>query len=100
MEVVILVDDLSSETYTMNKTEGVDLNAFNQTSRINKSQTLTKHTLSDCKCKFDGRKYNSNQKWNRDNSRCKCKNLIKHYIWNRSTCVCEINRYLKINFED
>ena len=28
---------------------------------INESKTLTKHALCQCKCKFDGRKYNSNQ---------------------------------------
>ena len=30
------------------------------------SKTLTKHMLCDCKCKFDDKKYNSNQKWNKD----------------------------------
>ena len=32
---------------------------------INESKTLTKHVSCKCKCKFDGRKCNSNQKWNR-----------------------------------
>ena len=30
--------------------------------RINESKKLPKHTSCECKCKFDGRKYNSNQK--------------------------------------
>ena len=29
--------------------------------RINESKTLTKHKSCDCKCKFDGRKCNSDQ---------------------------------------
>ena len=29
-------------------------------------KTLTKHISCDCKCKFDGRKCNSYQKWNND----------------------------------
>ena len=30
---------------------------------ISKSKMLTKHVSCECKYKFDGRKYNSNQKW-------------------------------------
>ena len=29
---------------------------------MNKSKILTKHTLCGCKCKVDGRKWNSTQK--------------------------------------
>ena len=32
--------------------------------RINEKKSLTKHTLCECKCKFDGRKCNSSQWWN------------------------------------
>ena len=49
--------------------------------RINKSKTLAKHTSCRCKCKIkykckykiDGRKCNSNQKWDSDKRRCECK---------------------------
>ena len=41
--------------------------------RMIESKTLTKHISCDCKCKFDGRKCNSNQKWNKNTSRCYCK---------------------------
>ena len=40
------------------------------------SKTLTKHVSCECKCKFDGRKYNSNKKWDNDKSRCEFK---KHH---------------------
>ena len=33
---------------------------------INESKTLTKHILCECKCKFDGKKCNSDQLWNND----------------------------------
>ena len=33
---------------------------------INKSKRLTKHISCECKCKFDGRKCNPNQRWNND----------------------------------
>ena len=32
---------------------------------------LTKHISCECKCNFDARKCNSNNKWNHDKSRCK-----------------------------
>ena len=48
---------------------------------INESKTLTKHISCECKCKFDGRKCNSNQKWNNDKCRCECKKTS--YMWKR-----------------
>ena len=42
-------------------------------------KTLTKHISYKCKCRFDGRKCNSNQKWNKDKYWCEYK---KH-------CICE-----------
>ena len=43
----------------------------------NESKTLTKHMSCECKCKFDDRKFNSNQKWNNDKCSCECK---KHHV--------------------
>ena len=70
---------------------------FNIITGINKSKTLTKHISCVCKCKFDGRKFNSNQKWYNDKCRCECKNqhiCEKDYIWNPATCSCENGKYL------
>ena len=39
-----------------------NLSVFNVITAINESKILTKHILCECKCKFDGRKCNSNQK--------------------------------------
>ena len=33
---------------------------------INQLNRLTKYISFICKCKFDGKKYNSNQLWNND----------------------------------
>ena len=33
---------------------------------INASKTLTKYILCECKCRFNGRKCNSDQWWNND----------------------------------
>ena len=46
---------------------------------INELKTLTKHISCECKCKSDGRKCNSDQKWNSNKYRCKCKNLKEHH---------------------
>ena len=52
----------------------------------NESKTLTKHISCECKCKFDGRKCNSNQKWNKGKCRCKYK---KHHICDNSVITCD-----------
>ena len=49
---------------------------------------LTKHISRECKCKLDGRKCNSNKKWNNDKCPCDCKkhNICEKYnIWNPAT---------------
>ena len=61
------LNDLSSNVCVPNETEDLNLGVFNITAGINESKALTKHIPCQCKCKFDGRKYNSNQKWNNDN---------------------------------
>ena len=89
------LDDPSGRIRVPNKTKEVNLNVFNTITRINDLRTLAKHTSCECKCKFDGRKCNSNQNWNNDKCRCECKNPTKHhvckrdYIWNPSTCTCQ-----------
>ena len=45
------------------KTEDLNLRVFNMITWINESKTLTRHMSCECTYKFDGRKYNSNQKW-------------------------------------
>ena len=62
------------------------------------SKILTKD-ICKRKCKFDGRKYNSNQWWNNNKCWCECKNIIymiyeKVYIWNPATCGYENGKYL------
>ena len=64
---------------------------------ISESKTLTKHISWQCKCKFDGRKYNSDQWWNNDKCRCECNKrhaFEKDYVWNPSASSCENRKYL------
>ena len=70
---------------------------------INESKKLIKHISCECKCKFDGRKCNSNQWWDKDKYRCECK---KHnvceidYVWNPFSCNCENGKYLASIMDD
>ena len=67
------VNDLSNDICLANKTEDLNQSVFNMITGINKSKTLTKHISCECKCRFDGRKCNSDQRWNNDKCRCVCK---------------------------
>ena len=74
--------DQSNRICVPNKKEDLNLGIFNMITGINKKKTLTKHASCKCKCKFDGRKFNSNQHWN--NSQCwhECRNsLTKNIIF-------------------
>ena len=56
---------------------------------INESKTMTKHISCEYKCIFDGRKGNSNRKWDNDKYQREYKkhNICeKGYIWNSATC--------------
>ena len=50
------LNDLSNKVCVPNKTE-----YFSMITGINESKTLTKHISCECKCRFDERKYNSDQ---------------------------------------
>ena len=72
---------------------------FNTITGINASKTI-KYISCKCKCKFDGRKCNSNQKWDNGKCWCECKNHIcgKNYIWNPDTGSCKNGKYLAYIF--
>ena len=58
------LNDLSNKVCVPNKTENLHLSVFYMITGINESKTLTKHLSCECKCKFDGKKCNSDQWWN------------------------------------
>ena len=70
---------------------------------INESKTLTEHISCECKCKFYGRKCNSDQWWNNDKCWWECK---KHHVrekddvWNSTTCNYENGKYLASVMDD
>ena len=94
MEVVILLTIHPVEYVFPIKQKMYVLSVFNMITRINESKPLTKHISCECKCKFDGRKCNSNQKRNNEKCNRECKMCAKK-IRNPSTCTYENGRYLE-----
>ena len=72
----------------------------------NELKTFKKYLSCKCKCKFDGRKCNWNQKWNNNKSHCNCKYLKEHHlcetslIWNLATSCCKNGKYLASIIDD
>ena len=69
---------------------------LNRITGVNEWKTLTKDISCECKCKFDGRKCNSDQWWNNDKCQCECKKhhiCEKDYVWNPAI-NCENEKYL------
>ena len=55
------------------------------------------------KFKFDGRKCNSNQRWNNNKLLCECKKhhiCEKDHIWNPASCSCKNDKYLASIIDD
>ena len=50
---------------------------------INESKTLKKDTSCKRKYRFDGRKCNSDQRWNNDKCSCECE---KHHVCEKDDC--------------
>ena len=67
------LNDLSNKVLVSNKTEDLYLSIFNMITGINELEILTKHISCECKCKFDGRKCNSDQWENNNKYLCDCK---------------------------
>ena len=64
---------------------------------INEWKIITKLIPYECKRKFDGRKYNSDQWWNNKKCQCEYKKVHvceKDYLWNPTACSCENEKYL------
>ena len=55
------LNDFSKKVCVPDKTEDLNLSVSNKITGVNKLKTLTKHILCECKCRFDGRKCNSDQ---------------------------------------
>ena len=71
-------NNLSNEVYVPNKTEYLNPSVFNMITEKNESKTFAKYVSFKYECKFDGKKYDSNQKLNNDKSWYERKNPKEH----------------------
>ena len=97
------LNDLFSKVCIPNKTEDLNLSVFSMIRGINESKTLKKHASCECKCRFDGRKCNSDQWSNNDKCQCECKKRHvcgKDYVWNPAACNCKNGKYLASIMDD
>ena len=67
--------DLSNKVCIPNKTEDLNLSMLNMITGTNESKTLTRLIPCECKCRFYGRKCNSDQWWNNNKCLCVCKKI-------------------------
>ena len=90
LEVVIILMTSLIKVCVPSKPENLNLRFeslhyfFNMITRINVSNTLTKHIPCKCQYNFDGRKCNSNQKWNNNKCWSECKNKKKNIVCEKS----------------
>ena len=92
---------MSNNACVSNKTEDLNLSVFNGITGINELRKLTKHI--SCQCRFDGRKYNSDQWWNNNKCQCEFKNhhiCEKDNVCNPATGSCENRKYLASIMDD
>ena len=64
------LNDLSDKVCVPNKTKDLNWSMFNMSTEINESKKLTKCISCGYTCKFEEKKYNSDERW------CECKNII------------------------
>ena len=67
---VVILNYIPDKAFVPNKTEDLNVCLFNMITGINESKTLAEYISCKSKCKFDGRKYNSDQWWNNDKCWC------------------------------
>ena len=66
--------------------------------RTSETRHVEWHETCKCECKCGTNCCNNKQRWNKDKSRCECKELIdkevcdKGFIWNPSNCECEFDK--------
>ena len=75
------LNNLFDKISVANKAKDLNLRVLIMIAGLNKLKTLPKHISRKCKCKFDGKKCNSTQKWNDNKGCCECENLKEHHVF-------------------
>ena len=80
-------NDVYNKLCVPNKTQELNIHVFNMITGMNESKILKEYISCECKCKFDGIKCNSDQKWNNDKYRCEKTSYIWKVLCLESFCV-------------
>ena len=78
--------------------ENLNVKVFNLMSETNKTRSIKWHETCKCICRLNKITCNNKQRWNKDKSRCKYKELIdkgvcdKGFIFNPHNCQCECDK--------
>ena len=62
-----------------------NVKVFNMITNKHKAKRIANHISCNCKCKFNSKTYDSDQKWNNKTCQCECKNYRNcenDYSWN------------------
>ena len=82
-----------------NIVKNLNVKVFNLMSRTNETRSIKSHETCKYICRLNKTICNNKQKWNKDQCRCECKELIddkrvrhKGFIFNPSNCKCECDK--------
>ena len=92
------INDPYAKLYVPDTIKNINIKVFNLISRTNKTKYIEWYKTCKWSCRLDASVCNNKQRWNENNCRCECKELIdkgmrdKGFIWNPSNCECECNK--------
>ena len=96
------INDPMAKLCVPNIVKDMNIKVFNLLARINETTKIVRHETCKCVCRLTSAICNDRQEWNKNKSRCECKEDLvsklacdKGYMWNPSTCSCECDRYCK-----
>ena len=78
--------------------KNLNVKVFNLMSGSNKAKSIKLHETCKCICRLNKIICNNKQRWNKDQCRCECRELIdkgvydKGFIFNPSNCKCEYDK--------
>ena len=92
------INDLYAKICVPDVVKNLNVKVFNLMSRSNETRSIKLHETCKRICRLNKIICDNKQKWNKDQYRCECKELIdkgvcdKGYIFNPSNCKCECDK--------
>ena len=81
----------------------LNVEVFNMLARVNETRKVVWHETCKCVCRLTSAICNDKQDWNENKCVCECKEDLvsklvfdKGYMWNRSTCSGECDKYCEV----